>query len=223
MAEPPADVLVSGRDEPRWSPPPWLASRWTRTAAAVLLVGSAVAFAAVTAGPGAQEPVVPERTQATLTVVDGPIPVSQGGVVVVPVALSTPGEALRVRSAEITAAPVRTEPLVTAPDVVPSGSTRRLAVIVDPDCTVVGSGIGGELVAALVVRVALPSGSEQDLRLALGEAPAVRALLEGLCGRSGGRDPALGDSDAAAVQDLLEQEALEVGLEVRKLELGNGG
>lgn len=223
MAEPSADVLVGGRDEPRWSPPPWLSSRWTRTAAAVLLVGTAVAFAAVMAEDDPQEPVGPASAEPALSVVGRAIAVSQGGVVVVPVALSNPGEALRVRSAEITAAPVRTPSLVTAPDVVPTRSTRRLAVIVDPDCTVIGPGIGGELVATVVVRVALASGGEQDLRLALGKAPAVRALLDRLCGGSGGRDPSLGDPDAAAVQDLLEQEASEVGLEVRMLDLGDGG
>lgn len=222
MAEPSADVLVSGRDEPRWSPPPWLSSRWTRTVAALLLVGTAVGYAALAADRDQQQPVEPGRPEATLSVVDRAIAVSQGGVVVVPVALANPGEALRVRSAEITAAPVRTPSLVTEPDVVPPRSTRRLAVIVDPDCTVIGPGIGGELVATLVVRVVLPSGSEQDLRLALGEAPAVRTLLDRLCGGSGGA-PALGDADAPSVQELLEQEAHEVGLEVRMLELGDGG
>lgn len=223
MAEPPADVLVSGRDEPRWSPPSWLGSRWTRTAAAAVLVGTAVAVAV---GRGGEEPVGPAQpagADPTLAVVERAIAVSQGGVLVVPVALSASGEALRLRSAEVTAAPVRTPSLVTAPDVVPAGSVRRLAVIVDPDCTVIGPGVGGELVATLVVRVAAGSGGEQDLRLALGETPAVRSLLEGLCGGAGGRAPALGDPDAAAVQDLLEQEALEVGLEVRMLELGGGG
>ena len=221
MAGPSPDVLVSGRDGPRWSAPSWLSSRWTRTAAAVLLVGAGVGVAAVAAEPDAPEPGRAAAGPATLSVVDRAIAVSQGGVIVVPVALSNPGAALRLRSAEITAAPVRTSSLVTTPDVVPAESTRRLAVIVDPDCTVIGPGVGGELVATLVVRVAPPSGGEQDLRLALGEAPAVRMLLEGLCG--GGREPAVGDPDAAAVQDLLEQEALEVGLEVRMLELGDGG
>lgn len=221
----PADVLASGRDEPPWSPPPWVTHRWTRRGALALAALTAGAIAVGQAGGrDPREDTAPDagdRSSATLAVVDTAIAVSQGGVIVVPVALINPGAAVRVRSAEITAAPVRTESLVTAPNDVPQDATRRLAVIVDPDCTVIGPGVGGELVATLVVRVALPSGAEEDLRLAVGEAPSVRALLGGLC--DGGRRPALGDADAARVQELLEEEALEVGLEVRMLELGDGG
>jgi hypothetical protein len=216
-AGPPVDVLASGRDEPRWSPPPWLASRRVRAAAAALVAVAAIASVAVRA-ERVDPPVA--APAAELSVVDTSIAVSQGGVLVVPVALRSPGQALRVRSAEVSAAPVRTDSLVTAPDDVPADATRRLAVIVDPDCRVIGPGVGGELVATLVVRVVQADGVEQDLRLAVGEAPAVRSLLEGLCGE--GRGPVLGDPDAA-VAELLEEEALEVGLEVRMLDLGDRG
>jgi hypothetical protein len=216
---PPTDLLASGRDVPRRPLP-----RWAKAVAAVGVGAAGVAGLLVQRDASA--PVLREEVfAAELAVVPEDVAVTQSGVIVLPVALTSPGLALTVRSAEITAAPVRSAPVVTAPEVVPPGLSRRLVTIVQPDCAVIGPGVGGELVATVAVRVTTPSGREEELRLSFGSAPVMRARLAGLCG--GAAQAAADAAEAAeaaeaadAAADAAADEASEVGLEVRMLELG---
>ena len=168
------ELLAGGEDrEPRRLP------RW---ATAALVVAAAVAAVAVLVGTRDQRPAVPPPT---LAVLDDGIGVTTSGVIVLSVELRDGGEGLAIRSAELTAMPVLQPASVNAPDRVRPGGTVRLVAIVQPDCRALGPGEAAPLAAALVVRVAPPSGRERELRLDLGEDPVLLGRLRGLCSQVG--------------------------------------
>ena len=165
-----AELLAGGAERaPRRLP------RW---ASAVLLVAIVAGGAAFAVGTREQPPVVPPPT---LTVVDDGIGVTTSGVIVLSVELRDGGGGLAVRSAELTATPVLQPASVNAPDRVRPGGTARLVAIVQPDCRALGPGQPEGLEAALVVRVAPPSGPDRDLRLDLSDDPVLLGRLRGLC------------------------------------------
>jgi hypothetical protein len=178
------EMLVGGRDRPP--------RRLSRRVVALLTGAALVAGTVALLQRGSSGEAAPDRLDATLTVAEDDISVTQGGVVVLPVELASRGAGLRVRSAEVSASPVRSPPSVNVPEQVAAGGSVRLVAIVQPDCTVLGPGVGGELVATLVVRVVTLSGQEQDLVLAFGTSPALLSRLDGLCRRA--------ESDPAVLQ-----------------------
>jgi hypothetical protein len=195
---PPPDVLASGNDEP-----PRALPRWAKALGAAAVAAAAAAVLL----PRAADVLPPAPLDARLAVDGDAVQVTLDGILVVPVSLTSPGTALTVRSAELTAAPVRSTPEVRAPQVVTPGDPRRLVAIVAPDCTVIGPGIGGELVATVVVAVVAPDGRAADLRLSFGSTPVLRERLAGLCG---------GGQGAARRPVTIAEESRELGLVVRQ-------
>jgi hypothetical protein len=202
---PPADVLASGRDQPRPALPRG------RLVVAALCV--AAVAAAVLAGLARQPPPPPEHSGAALAVVEGEgegTLVTEDGAVVLAVALGSPATTLTVRAAQVNAAPVRATPTVVAPQRVEQGGSARLVLQLEPDCRVLGPEVGGEFVATLLVEVETGAGREESLTLAFGSSAPMQAGLAGLCGG------AVAAEARAAGEAARAEEAREVGLDVRR-------
>ena len=165
-----AELLTGGADKESRRLPRWA----TAALVGALVLGAVVAVAA----SREERPTVPPPT---LTVLDDGIGVTTSGVIVLSVELRDGGEGLAIRSAELTAMPVLQPASVNAPGRVAPGGAVRLVAIVQPDCRALGPGEAAPLDAALVVRVAPPSGRERELRLDLGADPVLLGRLRGLC------------------------------------------
>lgn len=146
----------------------------------LLLLVLALVLAAV---PG-ESPALPAPppVDATLRAYAAGVPVWQGEVLLVPVELQDLGRGHRVVSARAYAGPVRSDPVVDAPDAVPPGAARRFVVLLAPDCRLLRRGSGVEFGASVLVRV-VHGGASQQLALDLADR-TVQARVAGLC-RSG--------------------------------------
>jgi hypothetical protein len=170
-----ADLLSAGDEEP----PSDL--RWPLVVA-VLVVALVAVVGAVR--PDRDEPRAGEVDAVLSLEADG-ISVSQTGVLVVPVQLRNLGAPLEVRRAQAYAEPVRLDPEVQAPPALEVQQTRRLIVLVAPDCRLLRVESGLSFRANILLRVGAGSVA-RDLVLDLGADPAVVQRVVGLCGSVGG-------------------------------------
>ena len=106
--------------------------------------------------------------------------VTQGGVLVVPLELRNPGERLSVRSAQVFASPVGSDPSVQAPEEVAARDSRRFVALVAPDCRLL-RGTGTAFSAGLILEVGRGPVDAQ-LLLDLSADPVVADRVRTLCG-----------------------------------------
>ena len=172
-------MTVRGGPAPR---PPRPALPYAPVLLPLLLVLTALAVVVATAHGQRPEQRPAVMVEADLAVVGGPIPVSQGGVVVLQVVLRDRGPGHRVASARVNASPVRAEPVVHPPSTVGPGRSRRFVVLLAPDCPMVGPAWGLEFRASLQVDIA-NGPSSRSLVLELGAHPAVAERVAALCRR----------------------------------------
>jgi len=182
-APPPGDLL-SANDEDRSSNLRWPLLVAVLVVALVAVVGAVRPDRAV---PRAGE------VDAVLSIEPDNISVTQSGVLVVPVQMRNRGAPLEVRRAQAFAEPVRLNPEVQAPPSLEVQQTRRLIVLVAPDCRLLRVQTGISFRASILVRVGAGSVG-RDLVLDVGAEPAIMQRVLGLCGPAGGPGAAVGMS-----------------------------
>lgn len=179
----PADLLTGGdEDEP------------TRLRWPLLVAVLVVALVAVAGAVRPDRPVTRAgEVDAVLSIDPDSINITQSGVLVVPVEMRNQGGALEVRRAQAFAEPVRLNPDVQAPPSLDVQQTRRLIVLIAPDCRLLRPQSGLSFRASILVRIG--SGSVgRDLVLDVGAEPVIMERVTGLCGPVGA---AAGDPAAA--------------------------
>lgn len=169
------DVPTDGDERP--PRPVWPLLLAAVVAVAVLSVVGAVRPDQPVAGPG--------EVDASLQLDVTSLSVTTTGVLVVPVQLRNLAGPLEVRRAQAFAEPVRLDPEVQSPPGLEALQTRRLIVLLAPDCRLLRSQAGLAFTAKLLVRVGAGSGG-RDLVLDIGGDPGITDRVAGLCGRAGG-------------------------------------
>lgn len=173
---PPNDDLLSGRDEEQPA-----SLRWPLLVAVLV-----VALVAVAGSVGPDRPVARAgEVDAALSIDPDSITITQSGVLVVPIEMRNQGGALEVRRAQAFAEPVRLNPEVQAPPSLDVQQTRRLIVLIAPDCRLLRTQSGLAFRASILVRIR--SGSVgRDLVFDVGAEPVIMERVTGLCGPAGG-------------------------------------
>jgi hypothetical protein len=180
-AAPPVTVTVPGgpADAPVADGPRAPRSGGAALALAVLAI-VAVGVALADREP---PPPPPPPLDADLRLVEGGIGNSQSGVLVVPVEVVNRGPAVEVARTVVRAEPVQQESTSGGVARVDAGGTGRIVAVIQPHCAVVAPrpGIAFPFAATLVVTLRGPQQQEADLRLDLGQEPAVAARVASLC------------------------------------------
>ena len=180
---PPDRPQVTLRGAPAVEPPAAAAGERHSAAPAVLLL--VLAVVAVLVGADRPPPPVPVEAgrapEASLELRADDVSASQTGVLVVPVVLHNQGRLLRVRSAQAYAEPVRSDTTTTAPAEVGAGGSRRLLVLVEPDCTFLTMVSELSFRASLLVVVTDREGASSRLTLDLTQGPAVARVVAQVC------------------------------------------
>ena len=165
----PSTATLESTDEPE---------RRRRRPVALLLVPLALVALVLTRPAPPPEP--PPQPVPDLVLLEDQLVVTQGGVLVVPVELRNPGDAVRVRSAMAYAQPVVDDPVVQAPETVRAATDRRFVALLAPDCRLLQPGSPLRFSASLLLQVARGPVA-QDLVLDLAAAPAVTERVAALC------------------------------------------
>ena len=173
-ALPPSD-LASGGDEDQPT-----SLRWP-----LLVAVLAVALVAVVGAGRPDRPVARAgEVDAVLSIEPDSISITQSGILVVPVELRNQGGAFEVWRAQAFAEPVRLNPEVQAPPSLDVQQTRRLIVLIAPDCRLLRTQTGLSFRASILVRIG--SGSVgRDLVFDVGAEAVIKERVTGLCGPPG--------------------------------------
>lgn len=200
--EPPPVTVTGGRaagpsDVVEPEPPGRRTGPWLAGLAAGLVLLAAVASADRAAPPP------PPVLSLALTPVADELTGSQGGVLVVPVAVQGSVEGVGVDVAvtrtTVWAEPVRQQPSTTGRTLFAADRGGRLRVLLQPDCRLLVPDSGIVFAATLAVDVTGPGGRPASAVLDLAGEPALAARISALCRPGDGlRAPAEPDGAAAA-------------------------
>lgn len=164
-------------DPPSATPGPGLLA----VVAAVALVVAAL----VVSRPAPPDP--PPAVDVELRVGDdaAAAPGSGGGVLVLPVDVVVRGAAVRLAGSVLWAEPVRQETVLSGRSRFEAGSTGRVRVLVQPDCSLLAPSQGHRLVLTADLELLGPDGERVREVLDLGGDPSVRARVAALCDSPG--------------------------------------
>ena len=151
----------------------------SRPTGPLLLAGGVVAVAvlvlAEVLSPAAPRP---DPVQASLELAPRDVAASRSGVLVLPVEVDNRGPAVRVLDAEVEASPVGQASATSGRTRVEAGGSGRVNALVQPDCAELGT---APMQVVLRLRLRTADGVEQPYELDLGEHPAVRQQVAGVC------------------------------------------
>lgn len=128
-----------------------------------------------------QPPPPPAPLDAQLRLVGDGLTNSQSGVLVVPVELVNRGPAVVVERTALYAEPVRQQPASNGETRVEEGDVGRFAVFVQPDCAMLVPRRWMRVAATVVVTLRGPERQQLDVRLDLGQEPALIDRVAALC------------------------------------------
>lgn len=150
--------------------------------AGVLLALAALVLLAVTVAVGRTPPADPvPPLEAALRLADGPLSGSQGGVLLLPVDVTVTGADSRLGDAVLWAEPVRQPTELAGGTRFTAGTTGRVVVLVQPDCTLLAPSQGLSLVLTAELELVGAQGQRVRRVLDLGAEPAVEQQVADLC------------------------------------------
>lgn len=180
-------AVASGLDVLDAEPPPRRTGAWLAAVAAALVLVAAV----VTADRRPPPPAPP--LDLVLVAQGDELVGSQGGVLVVPVAVrgavaGVPAE-VAVTRAVVWAEPVREQPSATGRTRFVPDAGGRLRVLLQPDCRLLVPDSGIVFAATLAVDVTAPDGAPASAVLDLAAQPALATRVSALCRTGDGLRP----------------------------------
>ena len=150
-----------------------------RSTGPLLLAGGVVVVAllavAEVLSPAAPRPV---PVEATLALEPRDVAASRSGVLVLPVEVENAGPAVRVLDAQVEASPIGQESATTGRTRIAAGGSGRVVALVQPDCAALGT---APMEVVLRLRLRTADHAERAYAVDLGEHPAVRQQVAGVC------------------------------------------